>query len=168
MLALVTYFFHLTFISLFIEFILLANFAQASFINEPVWLNLSIMTPIQFARRYLISKLLAIYILFMPVTISFFFYDFSAGIGNLVFPLSFIYLSSVLARIYPVSQNGSQALNVRRFLFSTIGALPEFVITYLSVFFPFYTLIVLLLLTLSFLLSKNFWEKTFEKAISEI
>ena len=166
-LAFVNYFLHLTFISLFIEFMLLTNFAQASFINEPIWLNLSVMTPIQFARRYLISKLLTIYILFMPLTASFFLYDFSAGIGNLVFPLSFVYLSSVLARVYPVSQSGSQALNVRRFLFSTIGALPVLVIAYLSVFFPFLTLVVLLVLTSPFLFSENFWEKTFEKVISE-
>jgi len=166
-LALVSYFFHITIVSLFLEFMLLVNFAQASFVNEPIWLNLSIMTPIQFARRYLLSKVISLYILFMPVTVSFFLYDLEAGIGNLIFPLTFIYLSSALARFYPVSQSGSQSINIRRFIFSTVGVIPVFAITYLSLIFPIYTFTSVLILTIPFLLSKNFWEKTFEKAISE-
>jgi len=167
-LALVSYFFHVAIVSIFLEFMLLVNFAQASFINEPIWLNLSVMTPIQFARRYLLSKVISLYILFLPITVSFFLYNLEAGIGNLILPLTFIYLSSVLARFYPVSQSGNQAINIRRFIFSTVGLLLVFVITYLSLIFPIYTFIAVLTLTIPFLLSKNFWEKTFEKAISEI
>ena len=167
-LALVSYFFHVTIISLFLEFMLLVNFAQASFVNEPMWLNLSVMTPIQFARRYLLSKLISLYILFLPVTVSFFLYDLKAGIGNLIFPLTFIYLSSVLARFYPVGQSESQSINIRKFIFSTVGVIPVLAITYLSLIFPIYTFIAVLILTIPFLLSKSFWEKTFEKAVSEI
>jgi len=41
-------------------------------------------------------------------------------------------------------------------------------VAYLSVKFPVYTLIAILVVTLPFLFNKNFWEKSFEKAVSGI
>ena len=163
-LALIAYIFRVVFTPLFLEYLILVDYAEASFLNEPIWLNLSVMSFIEFARRYLISKLITLYILFLPVTLSFFLFDLNAGLGNLIFPLSFIYLSSVLARVYP---RASQ-VNIRRFLFSVISIGSALAVVYLSVKFPIYVLVIVLALSLPFLFSKNFWEKTFEKAISSI
>jgi len=81
-LALIAYVFRNVFIPLFLEYLMLVDYAEASFLNEPIWLNLSVMSPIEFARRYLMSRLIALYILFAPVTLSFFLFDLNAGLGN--------------------------------------------------------------------------------------
>ncbi|QIW25263.1 hypothetical protein EWF20_14635 [Sulfolobus sp. S-194] len=167
-LAILAYFFpQLSFLILVVEFILLLNYAQASFINEPLWLDLSIMPPSKFARNYLLSKTLTLYILFIPLIISeFISRNISFAIASLEFPLTFIYLSSILARFYPVPQSGIQILNLRRMIFTIIGTTPVLVILFLSLLYPLFTFVVLILLVSYFFLSEKFWEKAFENAIS--
>lgn len=46
------------------EFFLVFSIAQASFINEPLWINLSIMSPLEFVRRYFASKIFSLYLAF--------------------------------------------------------------------------------------------------------
>lgn len=165
-LAVVTYLLKAVFIPIFIEFLIIVNFAQASFVNEALWLNLSVMQPLQYARKYLFTKLLTLYILFSPIALAEILSgNLSIGVSDLIFPLSFIYLSSVLARVYPTTQYGGQVLNVKRYLFSTLGVVPVIVIMYLSILFPLYILIGILVLNVPFLLSESFWEKSFEKVI---
>ncbi|BFI75962.1 hypothetical protein [Sulfurisphaera ohwakuensis] len=157
----------LSFLILVVEFILLLNYAQASFINEPLWLNLSIMPPSKFARNYLLSKTLTLYILFIPLIISGFVSgNISFAIASLEFPLTFIYISSILARFYPVPQSGVQILNVRRMIFTLIGTIPVLVILFLSLLFPLFTFVIIVILVSYFFLNKRFWEKAFENAIS--
>lgn len=167
-LALLVYLFPTTSFLVFLtEFLILLNYAQASFINEPLWLDLSIMSPSKFARNYLLSKTLTLYILFIPLTISeILSRNISFAIASLEFPLTFIYLSSMLARFYPVPQSGTQVLNLRRLIFTIIGIIPVLVILFLSLVFPLFTFLIIAIVVSYFFLNERFWEKAFENAIS--
>jgi len=90
---------HIAFLALELDIVLLAGFfiilftTQSAFVNEPLWLNLSVMTPVEFARKYLLAKTLSVFILFLPITISVILLNPLMGIGSLFVPLTYIYMA---------------------------------------------------------------------------
>jgi len=147
---------------------------QSAFVNEPLWLNLSVMTPVEFARKYLLAKTLSVFILFLPISISVILLNPIMGIGSLFIPLTYTYGASVNARFYPVllSQTPSYDARVLTGGLSVAGAfIPIYLDSFLPIFGVIATLvgvIVTLVFTLPFLLSKGYWERTFEKTITSL
>jgi len=97
-------------IGLFAGITIVSLTSNSAFANEPLWLNLSVMTPIDYARKYLLAKTLSLFILFLPISISIILLNHVAGIGSLFVPLVYIYEASINARVNPVS---SQILSGR-------------------------------------------------------
>jgi len=147
---------------------------MSAFVNEPLWLNLSVMTPIEFARKYLLAKTLSVFILFLPISISVILLNPIMGIGGLFIPLAYIYGASVNARFYPVIMSQAPSYDARVLTGSLLVAgafIPTYLDTFLLIFGVIATLvgvIVTLVFTLPFLLSKGYWEKTFEKTITSL
>mgnify|MGYP001772567883 CR=1 FL=1 len=148
----------------FIVFFFVFMYSLSAFINEPLWLDLSIMTPLEYARKYLLTKTLSLYIIFLPLSISLFLLNPVGGAGSLLIPLTYIYISSVYARLYPSPQTQYGFGNFIAGYLAMTALIPVFLDFYL----PIAGAVITLALTLPFLFSKGYWEKTFEKAITSI
>ncbi|BFH72915.1 hypothetical protein SJAV_08590 [Sulfurisphaera javensis] len=151
-----------------IEFFLNYSIAQASFINEPFWINLTIMSPIEFVRRYFLSKLISLYIVFIPLPIlAFIMGNYNEAIAFLIIPLTFIIMTSLLVRYYPATQQSMQndRITFSKIILSYVVLGIGITISVLAVYFPFYTLIGVIILDLPFFISQSFWEKAFERNI---
>ena len=144
--------------------------STTAFANEPLWLNLSVMTPAEFARKYLLIKTLSRLIIFLPISISLILLNPSVGVGSLLIPLAYIYIASINARLHPErisSQIQIYDYNIRA-LIKLFLLFPSLILVALDVFLPIAGAIVTLLFDLPFLLSKNYWDKTFEKIITSL
>jgi len=140
--------------------------SQTAFVNEPLWLNLSVMTPVEFARKYLLVKTLSTFIIFLPISISLILLNQELGFGSLFIPLVYIYAASINARYYPVLMS-SEVQNYDARVFSGSALLVTSSIPIMiDAFFPIGGAIITLLFTLPYLFSKGYWEKTFEKTIT--
>jgi len=156
-----------SFVVAFAGFYIIMFTSPSAFINEPLWLNLSVMTPIEYARKYILSKTLSLFIIFLPFSISLVLLNPIAGLGSLLIPFAFIYVVSIFARLYPVSQSQMPQFSFRNMIvgyLATASLIPIF----LDVFFPIGGVVATLIFTLPFLLSESYWEKTFEKAITSL
>jgi len=134
--------------------------SSSAFINEPLWLDLSTMTPIEYARKYLLSKMVSLFILFIPISIFTTLLNPVTGVITLLIPFISIYISSIYARYYPILQSQFQQFSFRNIVaayLSTVSLFPVF----LDVFFPILGSIVTMIFVLPFLLSKKYWEKSF-------
>lgn len=47
------------------------SYSNSAFISEPVWLDMNVMSPIQFARYYVLSKAVSILLMLLPIALSF-------------------------------------------------------------------------------------------------
>ena len=155
-------------IALFAGIFIILFTSQSAFVNEPLWLNLSVMTPVEFARKYLLTKTLSIFIVFLPISISLFLLNPLVGAGSLLIPLVYIYAASINARYYPVLMSTQIPSYDVRVLSASLLLLPSFIPIALDAFFPIDGAVVTLAFTLPFLFSKGYWEKTFEKAITSL
>jgi len=155
------------FIAGFIGFYIIMFTSQSAFINEPLWLNLSVMTPIDYARKYVLTKTLSAFIIFLPISVSLILLNPVAGLGSLLIPFVFVYVSSIYARFYPVSQSQMPQYGFRNMTVGYLSA-ASFIPIYLDVFFPIGGVVATVIFTLPFLLSRGYWEKTFEKTITSL
>jgi len=155
-------------IALFAGLFIILFTSQSAFVNEPLWLNLSVMTPIEFARKYLLTKTLSVFIVFLPISISLLLLNPAVGAGSLLIPLAYIYVASINARYYPVLMSSQIPSYDVRVLSASLLLLPSFIPIALDAFFPIGGAVVTLIFTLPFLFSRGYWEKTFEKAITSI
>jgi len=122
------------------------------------------MTPLEFARKYLIAKTLSVFAIFLPISISLLLLNPMMGISSLFVPLVSIYNASINARFY---LRKTQYFDARVLLARQLVSLSAIPIV-LDFFFPIAGIVVTLAFTLPFLLSRGYWEKTFEKAITSL
>jgi len=148
----------------FIVFFFVFMYSLSAFTNEPLWLDLSVMTPLEYARRYLLTKTLSLHIIFLPLSISLLLLNPVGGIGSLLIPLTYIYISSIYARLYPSPQSQYGFGNFIAGYLAMTALIPIF----LDFLFPIAGAVVTLAFTLPFLFSKGYWEKTFEKIITSV
>jgi len=137
--------------------------SSSAFMNEPLWLNLSVMTPIEYARKYLVTKTLSVFITFLPISISLFLLNPWLGFGSLFIPLVYIYTASIAARF-----NRASIIDIRVVTLAVITFVIAIILIFLDAFFPITGAIITLIFTLPFLFSKGYWEKTFEKIIISV
>lgn len=126
------------------------------------------MSPIEFVRRYFLSKLISLYIVFIPLPIlAFIMGNYNEAIAFLIIPLTFIIMTSLLVRYYPATQQSMQndRITFSKIILSYVVLGIGITISVLAVYFPFYTLIGVIILDLPFFISQSFWEKAFERNI---
>jgi len=137
-----------------------------AFMNEPLWLNLSAMTPVEFARNYLITRTIPTFIVFLPISIFVLLINPLVGVGSLFIPLLYIYSASINARVYFVLVSSKHPY------YNSSGyvglLLLPLLLVALDSFFPIAGVIVTMASTLPFLFSKGYWEVTFEKALTSV
>jgi len=142
----------------------------SAFVNEPLWLNLSVMTPIEFAREYLLARTLSVFVILLPISISLILLNPWFGFGSLLVPLIYIFAASVNARFYPVLMSTQiPAYDARYLLAFLLLAVPTPFFIFFNIFAPIpFGIPFTLAFTLPFLLSSSYWEKTFEKTITSV
>ena len=137
-----------------------------AFMTEPLWLNLSAMTPIEFARNYLIARTIPTFIVFLPISISVLLINPLVGVGSLFIPLLYIYSASINARVYFVFVSSRHPYyNSNTYVGLLLLPLVQVA---LDSFFPIAGVVVTMASTLPFLFSRSYWEKTFEKALTSV
>ncbi|BDC17258.1 hypothetical protein HS5_01480 [Acidianus sp. HS-5] len=152
---------------------------SSAFLTEPLWLDLSVMTQIQFARIYLISKALLVLIFALPIGVALLALGciVNAMAFLLFIPLSSITFISTIARYLPdptsptLSPISIIAVLVIFTPLSTIAVIP--VLVKASIIPPytiFYTIIALAIyyisISIPFLISKSYWDSTIEKIVT--
>ncbi len=161
---------------------LMTIIASAAFITEPLWLDLNVMTPIQFARYYLISKAISISVLLSPFAVlSLIFGYVGDAVAFVVFiPLSSIFIMSLYARYYQQRYNMPMNVSPVRFLIgllTTIPFIPLIILAFLPAFISnllLCTMLILaftvfyLIISLPFLISSSYWQSTIEKIVTSV
>ena len=153
--------------------------SSAAFITEPIWLDLNVMTPEEFARYYLTSKALSIALILSPFAVlSLVLGYIGEALGFVVFiPLSSIFIMSLYARYYQQRYNMPMNVSPIRLLVSLLTSiplipliilsfLPEYLILYAPLILSF--VIFYLAISLPFLFSKSYWESTIEKIVTSV
>jgi hypothetical protein len=169
----------LVFYVLFGGWFFMIMIAGAAFITEPIWLDMNVMTPEEFARYYLISKALSIAIILSPFAIlSLILGYLGDALGFIVFiPLSSIFIMSLYARYYQQRYNMPINVSPIRLLVSLLTSIPLIPLIILS-FLPAYLILCLpimfsfivfyLTISLPFIFSKSYWESTIEKIVTSV
>ncbi|MFP3163425.1 MAG: hypothetical protein RXQ75_06285 [Acidianus hospitalis] len=169
----------LVFYVLFGGWFFMIMIASAAFITEPIWLDMNVMTPEEFARYYLTSKALSIAIILSPFAIlSLILGYLGEALGFIVFiPLSSIFIMSLYARYYQQRYNMPINVSPIRLLVSLLTSIPLIPLIILS-FLPAYLILCLpimfsfivfyLTISLPFIFSKSYWESTIEKIVTSV
>jgi hypothetical protein len=169
----------LVFYVLFGGWFFMIMIASAAFITEPIWLDMNVMTPEEFARYYLTSKALSIAIILSPFAIlSLILGYLGDALGFIVFiPLSSIFIMSLYARYYQQRYNMPINVSPIRLLVSLLTSIPLIPLIILS-FLPAYLILCLpimfsfivfyLTISLPFIFSKSYWESTIEKIVTSV
>jgi hypothetical protein len=169
----------LVFYVLFGGWFFMIMIASAAFITEPIWLDMNVMTPEEFARYYLSSKALSIAIILSPFAIlSLILGYLGEALGFIVFiPLSSIFIMSLYARYYQQRYNMPINVSPIRLLVSLLTSIPLIPLIILS-FLPAYLILCLpimfsfivfyLTISMPFIFSKSYWESTIEKIVTSV
>ncbi|QKQ99054.1 hypothetical protein GWK48_00385 [Metallosphaera tengchongensis] len=150
------------------------SYSNSAFMSEPIWLDMNVMNPIEFARYYLLSKLLSMVLVLLPVSISVAALGYlPLGIGILVdVPLGSIMIMSLYARFYQINLQNPMTFSLSRYLVGFLTFLP-FVGVLIQFFLPLISVtlgatIYEAIISIPFLLSKGYWEKVIEKYVTTV
>jgi hypothetical protein len=159
--------------SILIPYMVMFFFVISAFAFEPLWLYLSIMTPLELARNYISSKIIAIEVVLLPYIILIGIAEGPIVAMDLLIgiPLSIIFVISTSARFYPVNPaQGRVNMTPSSILFSFISVIP--ILGSLAGAFGVISLVIYLaflaIISLPFMFSEGYWEKTFERYITMI
>lgn|GEM_PF-1116640 len=159
--------------SILIPYMVMFFFVISAFAFEPLWLYLSIMTPLELARNYILSKIIAIEVVLLPYIILIGIAEGPIVAMDLLIgiPLSIIFVISTSARFYPVNPaQGRVNMTPSSILFSFISAIP--ILGSLAGAFGVISLVIYLaflaVISLPFIFSEGYWEKTIERYITMI
>lgn len=167
-------FFSLNFYVIIITWILTASLSSSALISEPIWLDMNVMTPMEFFRNYLISKAIALAVVLLPIGL-FEVLSSQVVLGLTVMvdlPLSSIFVMSLNSRFYRASFQNIQTITAGRLLVSFLSIIP-FVVLEVIAFLPYLSVfiigtVVLLVLDLPFFLSSSYWQSTVEKIMTSV
>jgi hypothetical protein len=159
--------------SILIPYMTMFFFVISAFAFEPLWLYLSIMTPLELARNYILSKIIAIEVVLLPYIILIGIAEGPIVAMDLLIgiPLSIIFVISTSARFYPVNPaQGRVNMTPSSILFSFISPIP--ILGSLAGAFGVISLVIYLaflaVISLPFIFSEGYWEKTIERYITMI
>ncbi|MFP3189328.1 MAG: hypothetical protein RXR07_09890, partial [Sulfolobaceae archaeon] len=147
---------------------------SSALISEPIWLDMNVMSPLEFFRNYLISKAIALAVVLLPIGL-FEVLSSQVVLGFTVMvdlPLSSIFVMSLNSRFYRASFQNIQTITAGRFLVSFLSIIP-FVVLEVIAFLPYLSVfiigtVVLLVLDLPFFLSSSYWQSTVEKIMTSV
>jgi len=163
--------------SILIPYMVMFFFVISAFAFEPLWLYLSIMTPLELARNYILSKIIAIEVVLLPYIILIGIAEGPIVAMDLLIgiPLSIIFVISTSARFYPVNPaQGRVNMTPSSILFGFIFVIPALgsVAGAFGVIFGVISLVIYLvflaIISLPFMFSEGYWKKTFERYITMI
>jgi hypothetical protein len=159
--------------SIVIPYMVMFFFVISAFAFEPLWLYLSIMTPLELARNYISSKIIAIEVVLLPYIILIGIAEGPIVAMDLLIgiPLSIIFVISILARFYPVNlAQGRVNMTPSSILSGFIFVIPIFgsMAGAFGVIGLVIYLVFLAIISLPFMFSEGYWEKTFERYITMI
>ncbi|MFP3203338.1 MAG: hypothetical protein RXR43_14310, partial [Sulfolobus sp.] len=164
--------------SIFIPYMFMLLFVISAFAFEPLWLYLSIMTPLELARNYILSKIIAIEVVLLPYIILIGIAEGPIVAMDLLIgiPLSIIFVISTSARFYPANPaQGRVNMTPSSILFGFIFVIPAlgsvagaFGATFGVISLVIYYLVFLAIISLPFMFSEGYWKKTFEMYITMI
>jgi hypothetical protein len=166
--------FTLNFYVITITWFLTVLLSTSALISEPIWLDMNVMTPLEFFRNYLISKAIALVVVLLPIGL-FEVLSSQVVLGLTVMvdlPLSAIFVMSLNSRYYRASFQNIQTITAGRFLVSFLSIIP-FVVLEVIAFLPYLSVfiigtVVLLVLDLPFFLSSSYWQSTVEKIMTSV
>ncbi|MFP3234666.1 MAG: hypothetical protein RXR08_13780 [Sulfolobaceae archaeon] len=164
--------------SILIPYMVMFFFVISAFAIEPLWLYLSIMTPLELARNYISSKIIAIEVVLLPYIILIGIAEGPIVAMDLLIgiPLSIIFMISTSARIYPVNlAQGRVNMTPSSILFGFNFFIPllaimagAFGVTFGVISLLVIYLVFLAIISLPFMFSEGYWKKTFEMYITMI
>ncbi|PVU74809.1 hypothetical protein DDW13_06095 [Acidianus hospitalis] len=164
--------------SILIPYMVMFFFVSSAFAFEPLWLYLSIMTPLELARNYISSKIIAIEVVLLPYIILIGIAEGPIVAMDLLIgiPLSIIFVISTSARIYPVNlaqgrvnMTPSSILFGFNFFIPVLGSVAgAFGVTFGVISLLVIYLVFLAIISLPFMFSEGYWKKTFERYITMI
>lgn len=159
--------------SILIPYMVMFFFLISAFAFEPLWLYLSVMTPLELARNYISSKIIAIEVVLLPYIILIGIAEGPIVAMDLLIgiPLSIIFVISTSARFYPVNPaQGRVNMTPWSILLGFIFVIP--VLASVAGAFGVISLVIYLvflaIISLPFMFSEGYWEKTFERYITMI
>jgi hypothetical protein len=166
--------FNLNFYVIIITWFLTVSLSSSALISEPIWLDMNVMTPLEFFRNYLISKAIVLVVVLLPIGL-FEVLSSQVVLGLTVMvdlPLSSIFVMSLNSRFYRASFQNIQTITAGRFLVSFLSIIP-FVVLEVIAFLPYLSVfiigtVVLLVLDLPFFLSSSYWQSTVEKIMTSV
>ncbi|MEM4912215.1 MAG: hypothetical protein QXJ81_05270, partial [Metallosphaera sp.] len=148
------------------------SYANSAFISEPIWLDMNVMNPLEFARYYVISKALSVLLMLLPISLIFLIVG-KVGVFLSLFlelPLSSITIMSLYSRFYQVNFQNPMTFSPSRFLVGFITVIPLTGIIVLTLLpLPMVMIGVTafeLLISVPFLLSRGYWERVIEKIMT--
>jgi hypothetical protein len=166
----ITYFTIITY-SILIPYMVMFSFVISAFAIEPLWLYLSIMTPLELARNYILSKIIAIEVVVLPYIVLIGIAEGPIVAMDLLIgiPLSIIFVISISARSYPVNlAQGRVNMTPWSIILGFIFVIP--ILGSLAGAFGVISLVIYLvflaIISLPFMFSEGYWEKTFERYIT--
>ena len=131
------------------------------------------MTPLELARNYISSKIIAIEVVILPYIILIGIAEGPIVAMDLLIgiPLSIIFVISTSARFYPINPaQGRVNMTPSSILFGFISVIP--ILGSLAGAFGVISLVIYLaflaIISLPFMFSEGYWEKTFERYITMI
>ncbi|MFP3232222.1 MAG: hypothetical protein RXR08_00680 [Sulfolobaceae archaeon] len=167
--------FSLNFYVIIITWFLTVTLSSSALISEPIWLDMNVMTPLEFFRNYLISKAIALAVVLLPIGL-FEVLSKQVVLGLTVMvdlPLSSIFVMSLNSRFYRASFQNIQTMTAGRSLVSLLSIIIPFDVLEVIAFLPYLSVfiigtLVLLVLDLPFFLSSSYWQSTVEKIMTSV
>ncbi|MCG3109112.1 hypothetical protein L3N51_01402 [Metallosphaera sp. J1] len=150
------------------------SYSNSAFISEPVWLDMNVMSPIQFARYYVLSKAVSILLMLLPIALSFLVLGkIGIAVAMVVdLPLSSIMIISLYARFYQINFQNPMTFSPSRYLVGMLTVIPLVGIV-LVAFLPIPGVILGVavfesIISLPFLLVPGYWNKVVEKIVTTV
>ncbi|MEJ2778996.1 hypothetical protein [Stygiolobus sp. RP850M] len=168
-------FFSLNFYVIIITWFLTVLLSSSALISEPIWLDMNVMTPLEFFRNYLISKAIALAVVLLPIGL-FEVLSSQVVLGLTVMvdlPLGSIFVMSLNSRFYRASFQNIQITTAGRSLVSFLSIIIPLDVLEVIAFLPYLSVliigtVVLLVLDLPFFLSSSYWQSTVEKIMTSV
>ncbi|ABP95395.1 MULTISPECIES: hypothetical protein [Metallosphaera] len=166
--------FQLGFYVLLGTWIFTVSYSNSAFISEPIWLDMNVMSPIQFARYYVLSKALSVGLMLLPISLSFLALGrIGIAVAMLVdLPLSSIMIISLYARFYQINFQNPMTFSPSRYLVGFLTMIPLVGIVLIA-FLPTPGVmegvtVFEALISLPFLAMKRYWERVVEKIVTTV
>ncbi|BCU70377.1 hypothetical protein [Stygiolobus caldivivus] len=164
----------INFYVIIISWFLTVSLSSSALISEPIWLDINIMSPLEFFRNYLVSKAISLVVILLPIGIfEILSNQFILGLATITdLPLSAIFLISINSRFYRTSLQTIQTFTLGRFLVAFLSIIP-FAVLEVIAFLPLPVVflsgtLALVIISVPFFFWGSYWQTTIEKIVTSV